>query len=127
MRCDRRQAANRIFAGGTHPHPISERAPHPCFGEQCRDGPPWLADQFAAATSVRTFAQGIGGSGLTLAAFLKGFSADAECFASCFQADFSPIKRCPLRHSDRMRRVVARDMGLVSFRYVGYAVVAGDP
>jgi len=114
------KAANRIFVGGT---PLSY-LDAPLTPTLVSSGAmaPLAADQIAAATSVRTFAQGIGGSGL-LGRILEGVQAEADVRV-VLPAGFSPISVARYG-SDRMRKSL-RDMGWF-LRYVGYAVVAGDP
>lgn len=69
------KAANRIFAGGT---PLSYLdAPLTPFNVGALESEILASDQVAAATSVRTFAQGSGGTGL-LGRILEGVQADAD-------------------------------------------------
>ncbi len=116
------KAANRIFAGGT---PLSYLdAPLTPFAVTVNaiDGALLAADQVAAATSVRTFAQGSGGTGL-LGRILEGVQADADVRV-VLPSGFSPISVA--RYGTERMRKSLRDMGWF-LRYVGYAVVAGDP
>ena len=114
------KAANRIFAGGT---PLSYLdAPLTPVLISSGANAPLAADQLAAASSVRTFAQGIGGSGL-LGRILEGVQADADVRV-VLPSGFSPISVA--RYGNERMRKSLRDMGWF-LRYVGYAVVAGDP
>jgi len=114
------RAANRIFTGGT---PLSYLdAPL-----STKEGPtvtevPLAADQSAFQRSVRTFAQGSGGTGL-LGRVLEGVQADADVRV-VLPSGFSPISVARYGN-DRMRKSL-RDMAWF-LRYVGYAIVAGDP
>ena len=114
------KAANRIFAGGT---PLSY-LDAPLTPALISSGAtaPLAADQIAAASSVRTFAQGIGGGGL-LGRILEGVQADADVRV-VLPSGFSPISVA--RYGNERMRKSLRDMGWF-LRYVGYAVVAGDP
>lgn len=114
------KAANRIFAGGT---PLSYLdAPLTPFNVGQPESTPLASDQVAAATSVRTFAQGSGGTGL-LGRILEGVQADADVRV-VLPAGFSPISVA--RYGTERMRKSLRDMGWF-LRYVGYALVAGDP
>lgn len=114
------KAANRIFAGGT---PLSYLdAPLTPFNVGSLESEPLASDQLAAATSVRTFAQGSGGTGL-LGRILEGVQADADVRV-VLPAGFSPISVA--RYGTERMRKSLRDMGWF-LRYVGYALVAGDP
>jgi phycobilisome core-membrane linker protein len=108
------KAANRIFVGGT---PLSYLDAPATSGDL-----PLAADQQAFATSVQTFVQGSGGGGL-LGRILDGFQAAADVRV-VIPAGFSAIN-VSRYGSDRMRKSL-RDLGWF-LRYVGYAVVAGDP
>ncbi|MCT0249434.1 phycobilisome rod-core linker polypeptide [Synechococcus sp. CS-205] len=114
------KAANRIFAGGT---PLSYLdAPLTPFNVGALETEILASDQVAAATSVRTFAQGSGGTGL-LGRILEGVQADADVRV-VLPPGFTPISVARYG-TDRMRKSL-RDMGWF-LRYVGYALVAGDP
>jgi phycobilisome core-membrane linker protein len=114
------KAANRIFAGGT---PLSYLdAPLTPFNVGALETTVLASDQVAAATSVRTFAQGSGGTGL-LGRILEGVQADADVRV-VLPAGFSPISVA--RYGTERMRKSLRDMGWF-LRYVGYALVAGDP
>ncbi len=114
------KAANRIFSGGT---PLSYLdAPLAPVGSRPGDATPLAADQVAAAASVRTFAQGSGGTGL-LGRILEGVQADADVRV-VLPTGFSPISVARYGN-DRMRKSI-RDLAWF-LRYVGYAVMAGDP
>ena len=114
------RAANRIFAGGTPLSYLDEPLTPALISSGANA--PLAADQIAAASSVRTFAQGVGGSGL-LGRILEGVQADADVRV-VLPSGFSPISVARYG-TDRMRKSL-RDMGWF-LRYVGYAVVAGDP
>ncbi|MDM7936580.1 MAG: phycobilisome rod-core linker polypeptide [Cyanobium sp. CZS 48M] len=114
------KAANRIFAGGT---PLSYLdAPLTPFNVGQAETTTLASDQVAAATSVLTFAQGSGGAGL-LGRILEGVQADADVRV-VLPAGFSPISVA--RYGTERMRKSLRDMGWF-LRYVGYALVAGDP
>jgi phycobilisome core-membrane linker protein len=114
------KAADRIFAGGT---PLSYLdAPLSPGGGREAESTPLAADQVAAAASVRTFVQGSGDTGL-LGRILEGVQADADVRV-VLPSGFTPISVGPYGTA-RMRKSV-RDMGWF-LRYVGYAVIAGDP
>jgi phycobilisome core-membrane linker protein len=114
------RAANRIFAGGTPLSYLDEPLTPALISSGANA--PLAADQIAAASSVRTFAQGVGGSGL-LGRILEGVQADADVRV-VLPSGFNPISVARYG-TDRMRKSL-RDMGWF-LRYVGYAVVAGDP
>jgi phycobilisome core-membrane linker protein len=114
------KAANRIFTGGT---PLSYLdAPLSTEAGATATEAPLAADQSAFQRSVRTFAQGSGGTGL-LGRVLEGVQADADVRV-VLPSGFSPISVARYGN-DRMRKSL-RDMAWF-LRYVGYAIVAGDP
>lgn len=114
------RAANRIFTGGT---PLSYLdAPLSTEAGPTATEAPLAADQSAFQRSVRTFAQGSGGTGL-LGKVLEGVQADADVRV-VLPSGFSPISVARYGN-DRMRKSL-RDMAWF-LRYVGYAIVAGDP
>ena len=114
------RAANRIFAGGTPLSYLDEPLTPALISSEA--SAPLAADQIAAASSVRTFAQGIGGSGV-LGRILEGVQADADVRV-VLPPGFNPISVA--RYGNERMRKSLRDMGWF-LRYVGYAVVAGDP
>ena len=114
------RAANRIFTGGT---PLSYLdAPLSTPGVGAGEGVALAADQAAFQRSVRTFAQGSGGSGL-LGRILEGVQADADVRV-VLPSGFNPIS-VAIYGNARMRKSL-RDLAWF-LRYVGYAVIAGDP
>ncbi|WP_216901413.1 phycobilisome rod-core linker polypeptide [Synechococcus sp. CCY 9618] len=114
------RAANRIFTGGT---PLSYLdAPLSTPATTGGDAIALAADQAAFQRSVRTFAQGSGGTGL-LGRILEGVQADADVRV-VLPGGFSPIS-VAIYGNARMRKSL-RDMAWF-LRYVGYAVIAGDP
>ncbi len=114
------KAANRIFAGGTPLSYLDE--PLTPFAVTVPEEAVLAADQAAFSRSVRTFAQGTGGSGL-LGRVLEGLQADADVRV-VLPTGFTPISVA--RYGTERMRKSLRDMGWF-LRYVGYAVVAGDP
>ena len=114
------KAANRIFTGGT---PLSYLdAPLSTSAVGAGEAMALAADQAAFQRSVRTFAQGSGGTGL-LGRILEGVQADADVRV-VLPGGFSPISVAVYGNA-RMRKSL-RDMAWF-LRYVGYAVIAGDP
>jgi phycobilisome core-membrane linker protein len=111
------RAANRIFAGGT---PLSYL-----------DGPlstgatesPLAADQAAFQRSVQTFTGDTGSRGNLISRLLEGAGGDADVRV-ILPTGFAPISVARYG-TERMRKSI-RDMAWF-LRYVGYAVVAGDP
>ncbi|MFM7314946.1 MAG: phycobilisome rod-core linker polypeptide, partial [Cyanobium sp.] len=111
------RAANRIFAGGT---PLSYL-----------DGPlstgatesPLAADQAAFQRSVQTFTGDTGSRGNLISRLLEGAGGDADVRV-ILPTGFTPISVARYG-TERMRKSI-RDMAWF-LRYVGYAVVAGDP
>ncbi|QBE69941.1 Phycobilisome core-membrane linker polypeptide [Synechococcus sp. WH 8101] len=117
------RAANRIFAGGT---PLSFLDAPLSTGEtSAADGTPLASDQVAFAQSVRTFtgADGSAGRGNFLSRLLQGSGEDADVRV-VLPTGFAPISVAKYG-PDRMRKSI-RDLGWF-LRYVGYALVAGDP
>ncbi len=114
------RAANRIFTGGTPLSYLDAPLSTPAVG--AGDAMALAADQAAFQRSVRTFAQGSGGSGL-LGRILEGVQADADVRV-VLPSGFTPIS-VAIYGNDRMRKSL-RDMAWF-LRYVGYAVIAGDP
>ncbi len=116
------KAANRIFAGGT---PLSYlESPLPSAGVSPGSNEPLAADQSAFQQSVRTFVGAKAGrGGNLLERILEGASGDADVRV-VLPAGFSPIS-VGRYGTDRMKKSI-RDLAWF-LRYVGYAVVAGDP
>ena len=116
------KAANRIFSGGT---PLSYLdAPLSVVSGGSSDATPLAADQAAFQRSVQTFAQGTGNSsGNLITRLLESTGGDADVRV-VLPTGFSPIA-VGRYGTDRMRKSL-RDMGWF-LRYVGYALVAGDP
>ena len=120
------RAANRIFVGGT---PLSFLEAPLTTGESTRptgqEGTPLAADQVAFEQSVRTFT---GTSGTTkrgnfLSRLLEGAGGDADVRV-VLPTGFNAISVA--KYGPAFMRKSVRDMGWF-LRYVGYAVVAGDP
>ena len=120
------RAANRIFVGGT---PLSFLEAPLSTGETsppgAQDGTPLAADQAAFEQSVRTFT---GSSGVTkrgnfLTRLLEGAGGDADVRV-VLPTGFNAISVA--KYGPAFMRKSVRDMGWF-LRYVGYAVVAGDP
>jgi phycobilisome core-membrane linker protein len=116
------KAANRIFAGGT---PLSYlESPLPSAGVSPGANEPLAADQSAFQQSVRTFVGAKAGRGGNLIGrLLEGASGDADVRV-VLPPGFSPIS-VGRYGTERMKKSV-RDLAWF-LRYVGYAVVAGDP
>jgi len=116
------RAANRIFAGGTPlsylDGPIGSAPKAPGGGEAL------AADQAAFQQSVQTFAQGTGSTGGNIfTRLLDGAGGDADVRV-VLPTGFSPIS-VGSYGTDRMKKSI-RDLAWF-LRYVGYALVAGDP
>ncbi|MCT0225732.1 phycobilisome rod-core linker polypeptide [Synechococcus sp. CS-1328] len=113
------KAANRIFAGGT---PLSYLdAPLSSGGDET----PLAADQAAFQRSVQTFtgAGAAASRGNLISRLLDGAGGDADVRV-ILPTGFNPIS-VAVYGTERMKKSV-RDMAWF-LRYVGYAVVAGDP
>ncbi|MEB3362092.1 MAG: phycobilisome rod-core linker polypeptide [Synechococcaceae cyanobacterium] len=111
------RAANRIFTGGT---PLSYlEAPL----STAPDGTPLAADQVAFQTSVKTFAGGTASRGNLLGRLLQGAGGEADVRV-VLPSGFSPIS-VGRYGTERMKKSI-RDLAWF-LRYVGYALVAGDP
>ena len=113
------RAANRIFVGGTPlsylDGPLVDRSP----GAQ---GEVLATDQQAFASSIETYVQGNEGGGF-FGRLLGGFQEAADVRV-VIPSGFTPIN-VSRYGNDNMRKSL-RDLGWF-LRYVGYAVVAGDP
>ncbi len=117
------KAANRIFSGGT-PLSYLDVPLSVVSGQGASDATPLAADQAAFQRSVQTFAQGTGNSsGNLITRLLESTGGDADVRV-VLPTGFSPIA-VGRYGTDRMRKSL-RDMGWF-LRYVGYALVAGDP
>ncbi len=120
------RAANRIFVGGT---PLSFLDAPLSTGETTRagaqDGTPLAADQVAFEQSVRTFTGSSGDTkrGNFLTRLLEGAGGDADVRV-VLPTGFNAISVA--KYGPAFMRKSVRDMGWF-LRYVGYAVVAGDP
>ena len=115
------RAANRIFAGGT---PLSY-LDAPLTPVAAVDGGPLATDQAAFQRSVQTFAGASGASqrGNVFTRLLEGAGGDADVRV-VLPTGFSPISVARYG-TERMKKSI-RDLAWF-LRYVGYAVVAGDP
>ncbi|MFM7086980.1 MAG: phycobilisome rod-core linker polypeptide [Cyanobium sp.] len=112
------RAANRIFSGGT---PLSYlEAP---LGDTAADGTPLAADQAAFQRSVQTFAGATGSRGNLFSRLLEGAGGDADVRV-ILPTGFAPIA-VGRYGTERMKKSI-RDLAWF-LRYVGYALVAGDP
>ena len=116
------RAANRIFVGGT---PLSFLEEPLSTGEvSSRDATPLAADQVAFQDSIRTFTgtESSGNKGNFLSRLLQGNDdGDVRIVLPTGFTAISVAKYGP----GNMRKSV-RDLGWF-LRYVGYALVAGDP
>ena len=115
------RAANRIFAGGT---PLSY-LDAPLTPVAAGSETPLAADQAAFQRSVQTFTGTSDTSkrGNFLTRLLDGGGSDADVRV-ILPTGFNPIS-VAIYGTERMRKSI-RDMAWF-LRYVGYAVVAGDP
>nr|APP87987.1 anchor polypeptide LCM [Paulinella micropora] len=113
------QAANRIFAGGT---PLSYLDKPLSSVPKQQDELFLASDKAAFATSVRTFTGG-GSRGRFKLNRLLGSGGDTDVRV-ILPSGFSPI--AVGRYGPTRMRKSLRDMGWF-LRYVGYAIVAGDP
>ncbi len=115
------RAANRIFAGGT---PLSY-LDAPLNPVDASGATPLATDQAAFQRSVQTFAGASGASkrGNALTRLLEGAGGDADVRV-VLPTGFSPISVARYG-TERMKKSI-RDLAWF-LRYVGYAVVAGDP
>jgi phycobilisome core-membrane linker protein len=115
------RAANRIFAGGT---PLSY-LDAPLSPASNAGATPLAADQAAFQRSVQTFSGTAAASnrGNALTRLLEGAGGDADVRV-VLPTGFSPIS-VALYGTERMKKSI-RDLAWF-LRYVGYAVVAGDP
>ena len=112
------RAANRIFVGGT---PLSYLdAP---LSPAAADATPLASDQAAFQRSVQTFAGGTASRGNLITRLLEGAGGDADVRV-VLPTGFNPISVGPYG-TTRMKKSI-RDLAWF-LRYVGYAVVAGDP
>jgi phycobilisome core-membrane linker protein len=115
------KAANRIFSGGT-PLSYLDAPLTPATRAASQEGTPLAADQVAFAASVQTFAQGSASKGV-IGRLLEGIQAEADVRV-VLPPGFSPISVARYG-TERMRKSI-RDLAWF-LRYVGYAVMAGDP
>ncbi|MEB3185727.1 MAG: phycobilisome rod-core linker polypeptide [Cyanobacteriota bacterium] len=113
------KAANRIFSGGT---PLSY-LDAPLSTGTTADGTPLAADQAAFQRSVQTFAGGAASRGNVFTRLLEGAGGDADV-RIVLPTGFSPI--AVGRYGTARMRKSLRDLAWF-LRYVGYALVAGDP
>ncbi len=111
------RAANRIFAGGT-PLSYLDAPLSPAASEET----PLAADQVAFQKSVQTFTGSSASKGNFLTRLLEG-GGDADVRV-VIPTGFSPIS-VAVYGTARMKKSI-RDLAWF-LRYVGYAVVAGDP
>ena len=123
------RAANRIFSGGTPlaylDEPASQTAAVPGVGVTAAEAPGERQEQVAFDRSVRTYSTSTSnvGFGGWLGRLLANVRQSADV-AVVTPAAFSPIDIS--RYGNTSMRKSLRDLGWF-LRYVGYAVVAGDP
>ena len=115
------RAANRIFAGGT---PLSY-LDAPLSPVAAGSETPLASDQAAFQRSVQTFAGASANTkrGNALTRLLEGAGGDADVRV-VLPTGFNPIS-VAIYGTERMKKSI-RDLAWF-LRYVGYAVVAGDP
>jgi phycobilisome core-membrane linker protein len=113
------KAANRIFSGGTPLSYLDAPLSAPGGG----DATTLAADQAAFEQSVRTFAGGTASRGNLFTRLLEGAGGDADVRV-VLPTGFTPI--AVGRYGTARMKKSLRDMAWF-LRYVGYAVVAGDP
>ena len=113
------KAANRIFSGGT---PLSY-LDAPLTPATAADGTPLAADQAAFQRSVETFAGATASKGNLLSRLLEGAGGDADVRV-VLPSGFTPI--AVGRYGTARMKKSIRDLAWF-LRYVGYALVAGDP
>jgi phycobilisome core-membrane linker protein len=111
------KAANRIFAGGT---PLSYLDSP--IGTEASSSP-LAADQAAFQRSVQTFAGATATRGNLITRLLEGAGGDADVRVM-LPTGFAPIS-VGRYGTERMKKSI-RDLAWF-LRYVGYAIVAGDP
>ncbi|MFM7514819.1 MAG: phycobilisome rod-core linker polypeptide [Cyanobium sp.] len=113
------KAANRIFSGGT-PLSYLDAPLRPAAGA---DATPLASDQAAFQRSVQTFAGATQSRGNLLSRLLEGAGGDADVRV-VLPTGFSPI--AVGRYGTARMKKSIRDLAWF-LRYVGYALVAGDP
>ncbi len=115
------KAANRIFSGGT---PLSY-LDSPLTPAGAAESAPLAADQAAFQRSVQTFVGTAAGSarGNLIGRLLEGAGGDADVRV-VLPSGFSPI--AVGRYGTARMKKSIRDLAWF-LRYVGYALVAGDP
>jgi len=114
------KAANRIFVGGT---PLSY-LDAPLGGAEAVEGTPLAADQEAFQRSVQTFVGTTSARrGNLFTRLLEGAGGDADVRV-VLPSGFNPIS-VGVYGTERMKKSI-RDLAWF-LRYVGYALVAGDP
>ncbi|MFM9104098.1 MAG: cell wall anchor protein, partial [Cyanobium sp.] len=113
------KAANRIFSGGT-PLSYLDAPLRPAAGA---DATPLASDQAAFQRSVQTCAGATQSRGNLLSRLLEGAGGDADVRV-VLPTGFSPI--AVGRYGTARMKKSIRDLAWF-LRYVGYALVAGDP
>jgi phycobilisome core-membrane linker protein len=113
------KAANRIFAGGT---PLSY-LDAPLRSAAGAEAAPLAADQAAFQRSVATFAGATEQRGNLISRLLEGTGGDADVRV-ILPSGFTPI--AVGRYGTARMKKSIRDLAWF-LRYVGYALVAGDP